>query len=258
MNPKLSVVRKQEIVSLYLEGKTTYQIANELQLDRSTVSNLITRLGLTRPYSESHRRHTFNEWAFDVIDEHAAYWLGFITADGNVHNRTLSLAIHVDDWNHLEKFKAWLEASYPITQKKGRNLCCISVTSEHFVQRLGAFGIVPAKTYHLTGRPPLPQDMIRHYYRGLIDGDGHVGFDKKNAVVMFTAYKKEVVTDMQDWLLQEDPEITPVKLTHRHTWLWRKRGNNQARRVIQLLYHDAQVYLDRKQAVAEVIMGNSP
>ena len=46
------------------------------------------------------------------------YWIGFITADGNISKNFLSLAIQLkgEDREHLEKFKKFICSDAPIKE----------------------------------------------------------------------------------------------------------------------------------------------
>lgn len=52
-------------------------------------------------------------------------------------------------------------------------------SSKHFCDRLTYFGFHPQKTYNMEFYPDkYPKDMIPHFFRGLLDGDGCIHIDK--------------------------------------------------------------------------------
>lgn len=127
---------------------------------------------------------TFNENYFENIDtEHKAYFLGFISADGCVSHRTknckvLSINIHKQDINILNKFKVEIRFSGEISMNNVRsNMCTMFCHSIKMVNDLAKYNVIPNKTKNLIF-PNLPEDLIRHYMRGYFDGDGCVSIHK--------------------------------------------------------------------------------
>src|SRR5712691_9807518 len=85
---KLSQEQEENIIAFYLQGLPASTIASHYGIEDQTVYNILERNGVKRrSSSEAAITYPRNEHAFDVIDnEEAAYWLGFIAADGNVSN----------------------------------------------------------------------------------------------------------------------------------------------------------------------------
>lgn len=128
------------------------------------------------------RKYAVNENYFEKIDtEEKAYILGFLTGDGHVDNReaTLRIALQVPDRAHLEKILKSLESNYPITErellKKKTNKisrqCEVNINSKKMVSALHALGFSNNKTHDATP-VVIDEQLVRHYFRGLIDADG--------------------------------------------------------------------------------------
>jgi hypothetical protein len=122
------------------------------------------------------RRHTLNERYFDTLGPAQAYWLGYLAADGCVSVRSRNgtyafvLGLSSKDYEHLDKFRSALKTTFPV---HGPHSGCyqVIITSYDLCLALERYGIVPRKS--LTFEPPkLPEDLERHWARGVVDGDG--------------------------------------------------------------------------------------
>ena len=109
---------------------------------------------------------------FDQLDENSAYVLGFIAADGNVHRNVLTIT--QSDRKVLEVIASDMgfDEPYPIspTTTGGFNL---QMRNQHLVDRLAGYGICERKSLIL-GKIKVPDNILRDFTRGVIDGDGSV------------------------------------------------------------------------------------
>lgn len=119
-------------------------------------------------------RRTLDEGFFGKQDLHAAYWAGFIAADGCVvrHPRNeVKIGLHYKDRGQLERFCRDTQFDGPITTQ--RQMVRITVCSAHcWLWDLELiYNIGPAKTKTL--QPPnVTGRMALAYIVGYIDGDG--------------------------------------------------------------------------------------
>lgn len=134
---------------------------------------------------ESRRTYRIDQLAFSLETEESLYWIGFLMADGCVDEHgTLSIHLQYADRGHLYKLRSFLNSSAPVRQQYGNESgyrpgvpfasFCIHCTT--IVEQLIAYGVIPRKT----GRECLLKGQSsRHVWRGLVDGDGTVGFHKR-------------------------------------------------------------------------------
>jgi hypothetical protein len=127
---------------------------------------------------------TFDENYFECVDtEDKAYFLGFISADGCVRQRTkkckvLIIHIHKQDIDILVKFKNAINFSGEFSMCNVRsNMCTMSCHSIKMVDDLAKYNVTPNKT-RILKFPILPENLINHYMRGYFDGDGCVSIHK--------------------------------------------------------------------------------
>jgi hypothetical protein len=115
------------IINLYAAGESVCSISRETGLSVGCCKVTLTKSGVAiRSKREStilsgriNRKYSMNEDFFGNIDnEKKAYWLGFISADGNINktSNTLYIALKASDAPHLQKFLDDIEANYTITE----------------------------------------------------------------------------------------------------------------------------------------------
>jgi len=218
---------------------------------------------IRKKISESNRKYTFLESIFHRIDlPEKAYWLGFLMADGCIltpHNANPNLTIRLaqKDKSHLEKFKRFLSATHPITQsgqyRKGKFYPSyqIVIVSQLLTKDLAKHGIVPRKTgkEHI---PNIPEVYVRDFIRGYFDGDGCIYKAQHNtrhrADIGFNiaSSSSKFLLQLQTILVQEC-QLNNIKLDkfNKHSCL-NYRGNIQVPRIMNYLYKNATVFLDRK------------
>ena len=124
------------------------------------------------------RKYYMNERYFECIDQaDKAYWLGFISADGNLSktSNTMTLALKRSDRQHLNKLVKCLESNYVVkdfTNSGGSKQSIVTITSAQMKQDLMSYGIVPAKSMVL--KPAELLNYCKDFWRGCVDGDGSI------------------------------------------------------------------------------------
>ena len=197
--------------------------------------------------------------AFDDYSEQACYWAGFLAADGNVDSKNrIRLMLKYDDIGHLEKFRDFLKSTHTIstnTEKYYR--CSFEFTSAYMCEILSFnYGIIPNKTDKLKFPSHIPNKYLAHYIRGYFDGDGSIceSFSNKNSTTAsiyatFCSGSREFSNSLFNYLktvLQLGGSIQEFETSTK----WQLKYNtNDAKTLIEFLYGDCTVYLDRKFAL---------
>ena len=106
-----------------------------------------------------------------------AYWAGFLMADGTVTRNgasfVVSLSLSENDLDHLLKFRDFLgKQDEPGTMPQ--DMRRVAVGSKRLGNDLARWGVVPNKTYVGIIPSDIPNELLPHYIRGLIDGDGGI------------------------------------------------------------------------------------
>lgn len=272
----------QEIIRRYQAGETGVKIATDLNVHWSTPYNVMRRRGVKRRgYSECQRQYALDENFFANIDSEAkAYWLGFITADGNVgSNRKqgfLTVNLQITDRAHLEKMVAHLQSELPLLEYEflhynGRlqKVCRAAFNSRKLSDDLIKLGVTPRKS--LTVRPwSGPAELMPHYWRGAFDGDGTIC--KYNACSQFKGDGKqhhsvqwEIDMCGSQWVVQGFANFValhgaPSKLASPRKNIFKVcyGGVHLPQIVIRSLYGNATVYLERKKLLADELLAITP
>lgn len=203
------------------------------------------------------KKYTINEDYFDVIDnQDKAYWLGFIAADGyNREDRDyIEFRLHKQDIDILNKFKQCLSSNYNIQIYKD-TYCNLTIYSSKLSKKLAEYGIIQNKTYSLQ-LPNIENSLFRHFIRGYFDGDGCFSVIKRNdrKNPLSKTYQLNI-TGMPEPLriiqlhLIKNVNIVDNGLKSRISTCavtMHYSGKNVCKRILDYLYHDANLYLQRK------------
>ncbi|HEU4887973.1 MAG TPA: LAGLIDADG family homing endonuclease [Thermoanaerobaculia bacterium] len=126
------------------------------------------------------KKCAINEAAFDELNSTASYFVGLLASDGCVGGsepNRVSIKLAVDDIAMIRSLKAFLgsSATLSVQPRRGnsRPQAGIQVRSARLVQRLTRLGVGPHKSLTLVIRDKALLQS-RHFWRGVIDGDGTV------------------------------------------------------------------------------------
>lgn len=203
------------------------------------------------------RKYNFNEHYFDNIDcQEKAYWLGFFAADGYNHRNKgcIEFRLHKQDREILEKFKSCLESDNPIGLYK-ETYCNLCLYSKHLCEKLAEYGLDQAKTYTLQ-LPVLEEPLMKHFIRGYFDGDGCFSVIKRNdrknpnsKTYQFNITGMEVPLLVIQQHLVDNVGIVKNSLKSRKSTIavtLHYNGRNICKKILDYLYDNATIYLQRK------------
>ncbi len=258
-HPKpLSGTQRSDLAQRYADGSSGIRLSNEYGISVARIQRIATEAGVAlRGQSEASRVYSCDHNFFDTIDTEAkAYWLGFIMADGCVTDRNrMKVAIAASDVGHVEKLRTALRSNHPIriTHSEGgfspHDSAEFSIRSDALVAGLAAHGVSERKS--LTATPPtLPPDMTRHFWRGMVDGDGYItSTDRAGRLRWGMGLTGSLSTAEAFAVFVGSVCGTKAAPRRNHSiWTVTVAGNTKARTVMDHLYSDATVYLDRKMA----------
>ena len=190
------------------------------------------------------KKYKCNENYFsELLDEYRVYWIGFIMADGCIYKNSLQFNLHWKDRTHLEKFKKDIQAKNPIYHI--RNACRLMISSKKICDDLSKFNIVPRKSLIAKTPTNIPNNLIKHFWRGMIDGDGHLCI--KVGKLPRYSYLLLGLTGTKD-IIENFIKFTKVKrkpVIHGNVFTC-SLGGFETLRITRLLYKKAKIYLDRK------------
>lgn len=251
---RLQEVEKQEIIKLYNKGFKIKDISKRYnERNRTSILYLLKKRGCKiREQKEERRIYPINESFFDNINsEEKAYILGLLYADGynSKRNNTVRLILQERDKNILYKINDLIQPTKPLSfirskNKNHQNYYSLSIHNIHISNQLEKLGCGQAKTFDIKFPNFLPSNLIVHFVRGYVDGDGYIGVGSKKCLSIVS--NKDFCTS----LINIFPNYHFSKIIN-------KRGDNrivtlhmsgrkQIESFLNLLYSNANIYIDRK------------
>ena len=254
---------KDLMVETYLSGKSARESAVSCGYSWSTCIRELKRRNIKpRIQTIGNRKYNVNEAFFNKIDnEEKAYWLGFITADGSVTDRSLIIKLCSKDRNHLVKFLKSIKSQHVIydiiirmVNDKQQTQCGVGVNSIKLVADLNNLGVMQNKSLVVKPCSQVPNNLIRHYWRGIIDGDGYISYGRRNkSWKIGLTGNRYIVESFCSWIQC----FTKTKAKPRHYpnyCLIQYGGNKITKNIAKTLYENSNIFLDRKRKLAEEIM----
>lgn len=273
---KLTVETVNGIIEQIKKGVTREEITKNFSVDKNTITAIAKENNLTiKKYgsSRSEKNKDFNDNYFHVIDtENKAYFLGLIYTDGNVRKHNggyyLNLELKRSDRYILEKLASELKCSNQIYDREritnfgpSKMSSFTICNSKQIFDDLARFNIVPNKSHTTESFSNIieliPKDLIKHFLRGLIDGDGTISkrFTTYNNCICVNQNERKFCEDfdkllkysMNDYSLKENYTYNKNNSVHGV----RYRRINDVKKILEFLYKNASIFLKRKYILSE-------
>ncbi len=258
---KFDIKTEEEICNLYTEKISSIKLGKMFNCCPTVILQILRKhLVHIRNNIENKTKYSFNHDYFkEINNENKAYWLGYILADGCVSHKELILGGALKDIEIANKFIKDIESnnSVKIYKKyvfnKWYEAFRISFRSDSFLKDLNNLGITSRKTD--TIRVPLiDSDLLRHFWRGVLDGDGWVSisnYARKHKNKTYFGLSLEVGICGNEFVMKSfsnylsslgiENKITPDKS------IWRVRVcNDRALKICEELYEGSTISLARK------------
>lgn len=261
--------KENRVIQSYAAGIMIKTIASNEELSTSTVRAILKRNEVPKhSWRFSHKSkvlYTLNENFFDHLDTQSkAYWFGFILADGNIINKkgnyNLQVNLKASDEGHLDKLRKALGSDSPIrVYSRGQPLLVIS--SKHLINSLTNRGIVPAKSCIVDpDLQQIPDDLLHHFWRGVFDGDGTIGYNNRKDWFIGLCGTIPVVTKFSEFVYETTGFGGSLyqRNKNKNFLTMSLQGNNACRSVVDLLYNEADVCLERKRILARQLISQPP
>lgn len=134
-------------------------------------------LYMKQGFSRNKLKYTVNEQFFNSWTPQMAYVLGFTFADGNIYKTSLSWDVQIKDLNILRKINKALTSTYRIRLQRGSSYR-LRLNNQILIGGAIKVGLLPKKNIRNT-LPKIPKDLIKHFIRGYLDGDGWIVLRKR-------------------------------------------------------------------------------
>lgn len=255
---KIDNLQELDICQLYNSGLSSLKIAKQLNVSKTTILNILYKNNINiRDNSECQMTHSLDKNYFKQIDNYEkAYWLGFLAGDGCVYNNKLIINLSIKDIDHLAMFKRHINTTNQIklinTNKnsfaKAKQYCNLTITNRIFVDYIKQYNIDEYKTFNITLSNKIPYNFLSSYILGFIDADGCFRNNGKNVSLSLVGNLTHL-QNIQDILIK-NCNLNKTKLINHHTtnniFYLEYSGNKQLKRIVNFLYKNSNVYLQRK------------
>lgn len=250
---------KEEIVQMYVDGKSSAEIGDIIGGSGATVLNYLKDFSVDiRSAEEVNRKYEIDFNFFDKIDTpEKAYILGLIYADGcseSSKKSVITIALTESDSYLLEQIRDLIypNKDRPLYYKEtkhnnGRDMSYLSISSITLVEQLQRWGVHDRKSLTLK-RPNFELgELESHFIRGYFDGDGTVTTQNRWAFIG----TEDFITWLQDTLVEEigikRNKILHKKGHHPNTVNIEYGSKQDFLNLYLYMYKDATIYLKRKK-----------
>jgi hypothetical protein len=175
-----AIFTKEQLEECIEAGMSTGEIARMYSAAPCTVQRGYKRFQLCNANKQDHprtRSKNFSTRFFETLDtEEKAYTLGFIAADGGRdRNWGIKISIHPKDRDILAKIAKAMQCDYGYDWVENNTRVKLAMYDVDMVKDLERYGICERKTKTLPFAKNVPDEFLRHYMRGVFDGDGSLG-----------------------------------------------------------------------------------
>ena len=250
---------ENKIIELYKESNFVEKIGEMLGISGSTVSNVLKRNNIHMKTSgEQQRKYYVNESAFTFppVTEEQFYWLGFLLADATVQKGWFNIKLQAQDEGHLIKFRDFIGSDQRITRGEGERrgkihpYCRIQINSAKIVNDLKEYGIIENKMYISYVVEALKRN--RHFWRGLIDGDGSLFKRSMGGWSLALTGSKDVVESFREFVSFFTDSCPKINCADR-TYSVYYGGTALVKPLADLFYTNSIIHLDRKKNLANIL-----
>jgi len=200
------------------------------------------------------KKYYYDEHFFEVINsESNAYYLGLLYADGYVNDKLdyVELTLLEKDFKILERFYFELKSNRKPIYIRNDKYCRLIINSKKIVKDLIMLGCTNNKTHTLNFPDNINENLTHHMIRGYFDGDGSIWCDKRNQYHVQFDGNLNFISGVKKFLNKnlfiENKQVSKRHLNSENNIVVLKYGGNcLTKKIFDLLYDDATLYLERK------------
>lgn len=240
----------KDIINMYQNHYGINDISKKYNADYSVIKKLLSENNIEFVQWKKINKRLKEKFFETITTEEQAYLLGLFFTDGYIKkDGTIGIFLQESDIELIEKIKEILQADCVIQfdKRKHKETCGIEFGSIKMKNDLEKFGIIPNKTYLSKGLPKdIPEALQNHFFRGLFDGDGIFCLSNNDSTIGFCGYYKETVEDFQQHIDTIINKKNHNKINKKNAYQCSWRGKQQILKILNYLYENANIYLDRK------------
>ena len=230
---KFTIEQEQFVAEQYEQGSSAENLAQAYDVHPTTIRDIVIRSsGSMRSRQEARTMHTDTSYFAEIDTPTRAYILGVIYADGNVAFRD-GQPSHGSITQHTD-YSAWLRRlgalwGGSVVSGGHPNSAKVTIPGINAAEHLVSHGVVQAKSNILTG-PTLPDELIPHFVRGYLDGDGWISTQKPRFTIISGSFQ------FLEWILRQTRAVNDTgSISGNHlSWL----GNICVPAILDWLYDE--------------------
>lgn len=269
-NPKFNYAEdyKEEIIKLYTIDKlSAAKIGKIFNISQPTISRNLKEWGIiSRKNGEDQKKYSLNEHYFDEINiPEKAYILGFIYSDGCVSDKGFQIALQEKDKEILEKIKIELNSNSPLVyvkekfynkKTKSGYLCqpqyMLRINSTYLRDKLIDHGAFKRKTDKIEFPYWMNENLIPHFIRGMIDGDGCISRqgrkENKSGIIITLVSNKKFIEQLSEYLHNKgwNNSIRKSSKTSNVAYTLYMYKKSHIKEFLDWIYKDSTIHLQRK------------
>lgn len=253
---------KDKILNLYYQNKKIKDICDILNCNSAMLYKKFNEWNITRRkriqinprYNAIYKinYHYFD----DINNEHKAYWMGLLLADGFVNDKEIYLCLQRNDMYLIEDFLKDLESNHQIKFNKDNNpyvcICCKMLS-----QKLIEYGFHNHKSWYIDINKILsyiPSELESHFIRGMFDGDRCIKYYKYYYLKTVQYHFGYTGTyEVCKYLKNKFNINRKLVFEGNKTYTLVTRDVNKINFINQYLYNNATIFLKRKRQTFEKI-----
>ncbi|MBS4217597.1 hypothetical protein KHA96_04620 [Bacillus sp. FJAT-49711] len=231
------------VIEMYKSGMPFKEMVPIIGISDRAIRNVMYKHGIKMNREQSSgqpRKHKVNEDFFKVWSHEMAWVLGLIITDGHINKNIHCVTISQKDERILQLIAKYMNADYVLAPTgNSRKTPLLIINSIEIKNDLKRLGIDSSKTFNAPF-PPVPEEYLASFIRGVIDGDGWV--QKTGYVMNVTtgsiAFAKGLFLVFETWELRTEitTEITSLGKTIYRVWV---KGKHELPKLATIIYNNA-------------------
>lgn len=249
---KFSTQKEESIISDYLKGLNTIEIAKKWNTYNTSIRRVLIRNNIVlRSASEAHRKALYNP--FKIGDEKSEYFLGLLLTDGCLakHGNNLQLSLYLKDKEMVELFRDFVCPTNKVRsyyyKESDSTIYSTCVTHPDITNWLCDNGNFQNKSLKCDIFTPLTWNILR----GIFDGDGYWHVTNKGKTITFgiCGCSKIFIYKIQQFLYENgfSPIIRKDSRNREHTLYYVECHKiAEVSEIAYKIYNKSTIYLKRK------------
>lgn len=271
--PYTVITTEQELEMIrdnYERDLSSNFIQKKYHVSASRLSKIFSKYGVSIRKNIHKGKYSFDKSFFYEQSQNLAYFLGWMSSDGWIQEKTNCMGIELQqsDKKILEDISVAMNYNRPLRlfdrEDRGQGKFCRFTIENAEIKKLlvEKYGIIPQKTTKdfCFNFQNLDKKFWKDYIRGYFDGDGCIKkgtsltFQIDCASLKMILALQQVIRELDSSISLSIAEKEPYseeenknyKIKHLHSIYRLYCYGENAKKVFNLIYQDAEIYLERK------------